>query len=97
LLVKDEETARADLHLCIRVDEVHAVHSGRGALVELTRQVLYGEVLLASEVAIICDGVGYGLAEDAVAALLEQFWCKTKEVIHIDIAQRLEVELEIEV
>jgi hypothetical protein len=66
-------------------------------LVELAREELHGEILSASKVAIICNSVGYCLAKDAVAALFKELRCKTKEVVHIDVAQRLEVELEIEV
>ena len=51
--IEDQETARTDLYLRIWVDEVHAVHSRRGALVKLTREVLHGEVLLACEVALV--------------------------------------------
>jgi hypothetical protein len=66
-------------------------------LVELTREVLYGEVLGVGEVARVGDGVSDSLTKDAIAALLEELRCKTKKVVHIDVAQRVEVELEVEV
>jgi hypothetical protein len=64
-------------------------------LVELTGEILYRQVWSMGKVALVRYGVCYSLAKDAVATLLKQLRCKTKEVIHIDIAQRLQVELEV--
>ena len=95
VVVEDKKPRTLDLHIGRRVDQVYAVHGGRSALVELAGNVLHGDVFPALQRPGVGDGVGHDLAENAVAALLQQLVGESEKVIYIDEPQGLEVEGEV--
>ncbi len=74
---------------------MHAINRRRGTLVELPGDELHGKIPLACEVALVSNGVRYTLAKDAVTALLQQFWRESEQVIDAEVAQLLQVELQV--
>ncbi len=72
VVVEDQQAAAADVHLRGGVDEVHAVQGRGGALVELARDELHGQVAAARQVEVIDHRVGHAFAEHRIAALLQQ-------------------------
>ena len=83
-IVKDQQAGTLDLDVRRRVDQVHAVHGGRGPLVELARDVFHGDVLLPFQGKIVGHGIGHHFAEHAVAGPLEQVVRESEKVIHVD-------------
>ncbi len=94
-VVEDEQLRRADAHVGRGVDQPHAVDGRGGALVELAGQELHGQELAALEVAAVGDRVGHHLAEDAVAAPLEQLLAEAEEVVDAQQAQTRDRKVEI--
>ena len=92
VVVEDQQTRGADLHVRRRVDQVDAVQGGGGPLVELAGDVLDGQVFLAFERAFVRHAVGHHLAEDAVAAFLQQLVGEAEQIIDIQEPQGTQVE-----
>ena len=69
--IEEQQLGRTDIDLRLGVDQPHAVDGRCGPLVELSRQALHGDVLVAREVACVAHLIGHHLAEDAIAALFE--------------------------
>ena len=96
-VIEEQQLRRADAHVGRRVYQPHAVHGRSGPLVELSGQVLHGDVLAALEVARIGYRVGYHLAEDRVAALFEQLLREAEQVVDVQQAQVAQREVQIRV
>ena len=93
--VEDQQARAADLDLGGGVDEMGAINSGGGPLVELSRDELHGEEFLPVERVFLRDVVGNGLTENTVATFLHQVVAETEKVIDIEESQFFEVEGEI--
>ena len=96
-VVEEQQLRRADAHVGRRIDQPYAIHGRSGPLVELSGQILHGNILAALEVARIGYRVGYHLAEDRVTALLEQLLREAEQIIDVQQAQVAQREVQIRV
>ena len=71
---------------------MYAVHGGRGPLVELSGDVFHGDVFFPLEGKAVGDGIGHHLAENAVAALLQERIGEAEQVVHIDEPERAQIQ-----
>ena len=95
LVVEQQQLRRTDVDLGLGVDQPHTVDSRRGALVELPGQVLHGDVFAAREVARVGHGVGHHLAENRVAALLQQFPAEAEQVVDAEQAHFAQFQIQV--
>ena len=93
--VEQQQLRRTDAHLGRRVDQPHAIHGRRGALVELAGKILHGDILLSREVARIGHAVGHHFAEDAVAGLFEQVLRKAEQIVNVQQPQFADIEVQV--
>ena len=95
LVLEQQQLRRTDVDLSLGVDQPHTVDSRRGALVELPGQVLHGDVFAAREVARVGHGVGHHLAENRVAALLQQFPAEAEQVVDAEQAHFAQFQIQV--
>ena len=76
---------------------MYAVYGRCSTLVELTREELHSQRGHTLRVALVRNEVGDNLAKDTIAALFEQFVRETKEVVNIEVAQRLDIKTQVRV
>ena len=91
---EDQQTRALDANVRLGVYEVDAILGRRGALVELTGQILYREMLAVQRIG-IRNQIGHFLAEDRITALLQEFRSKAEKVVHFYEPQRTELQGEI--
>ena len=94
-IVEQQQLRRADVDLSFGVDQPHAVDGRRGTLVELSGQELHGDVFAAREITLIGHGVGHHLAEDRIAALLQQFPAEAEQVVDAEQAHFAQFEVQV--
>ncbi len=94
-IVEQQQAGTANLDIRLRVNQMDAIHGRRGALVELSGNELDGQIALSRKVAAVGYGVGYPLAKNAVAALLQQLGGETEQVVDAEVTQLLEMELQV--
>ena len=84
---EDKQSAGTDVDVCIRVNQVDAVDSRRGALVELTGDELNSQISYSVQREGVHNRIGYDFTKNTVSALLQQFGSKTEQVVHTEVAQ----------
>ena len=92
---EDQQPARTDVDIGIRVNEVHTIDGRRSALVELTGNILHRQIPLAAEVQVLRHDIRHPLAKDAVFALLQQVLAESEQVVHAKIAHPADVQLQV--
>ena len=84
VVIEYQQPRAAYLDIRTRVYQVHAVDRGRRALVELAGDVLHRKIFPALEAAAVGHRVGHYLAEDGIAAFLQQLVGEAEEVVDIE-------------
>ena len=95
LVVEQQQFRRTDVDLRLRVDQPHAIDGRRGALVELSGQVLHGDIFASREVAGIGHGVGHHLAENRITALFQQLRREAEQVVDVQQAHFAQCEIQV--
>ena len=93
--VEDDEAGALDADVGAGFNQVNAVYGRRGALVKLAGQVLHSQIFAAFEWQGVGDKVGGLFSEYAVAAFLHKVFGEAKEVVHVDKAQRTQIQRQV--
>ena len=95
IVVKDQQTGTADLHVGLRLYQVDAVNRGGRPLVKLSGDVFHCEVSAAFQGEGVHHGVGDCFSEDGIAAFVQQFGGEAAKVVHVEEAQGAYVQAEV--
>ena len=95
IVLEYDELGAAYAYVGIRLDEFHAVHCGRGPLVELSRQGLDCHVAAFLEFAAVRNVIRHHFSEHLVAAFLHKLRAESEQVIYIYQSEPCDSDLEI--